>query len=173
MSDDTASRGVSLRWAAAFGALATLITGGLLAYRDGSILTALAVAPLAAGLIGSSLRRTWGVFATIGGATLLLVAFGVGEVPAWAAMIAVGGLAVMVPGLLRTFRFDSAAAAAWMALAGLSGGGAALAWNELDVDEPIAVPDLRKPVADDGWDFRFRWSADYDDEAPCHGSRYR
>ncbi len=171
MTEEHANKGVSLRWAAAFGALATVITGGLLAYRDGSVLTALVVAPLAAGLIGSSLRKTWGVFATIGGATLLLVAFGVGEVPAWAAMIAVGGLAVMTPALLQTFRFDAAAAAAWMTLAGLSGGGAALAWNELDVAEAPMAPDLQKPVAPEvSWDYRVRWRTERAERRPC---RYR
>lgn len=166
------SRDLSLRWAAGVGALAALATGGLLAFRDGSLLTGLATLPLAIGLGACALRKTWGVFATLGGAALVLVAFGVGRVPAWAAMIAVAGLAVTAPLLLRAFRFDAPAAAAWLALAGLSGGGAALAWDELEPMThapcraqapmtPIAPP---APEAAPVWNVRVEWM---DHRKPC------
>lgn len=151
------SRDTSLRWAAGCGALATLVLGGLLAFRDHSLLTAFAVAPLIAGLLGLSARKTWGAFATFGGAALILVAHAVGEVPVWAAMIAVGGLAVATPALIRATRFDAPAAAVWVVLAGLSGSGAALAWEELDVPPPAPpVPPLVvKTVVSPGWHFSF------------------
>jgi len=175
----------SLRWAAGLGALAALATGGLLAFRDGSLLTGLATVPLAVGLGACAMRRTWGVFGTLGGAALVLVAFGVGQVPAWAAMIAVAGLAVTAPLLLRAFRFDAPAAAAWLTLAGLSGGGAALAWDEL---EPMAEAPCRRaraqmqpmqpvqpvappPRAEPAWNIRVEWM---DHRKPCwHDSRGR
>lgn len=159
----------SSRWAAGIGALAALVTGGLLAFRDGSLLSWLAVVPLFAGLVGAAFQRTWGVFATLGGTALMLVAFGVGEVPAWAAMVAVAGMAVVMPTLVRAFRFDAVAAAAWMALSGLTGGAAALAWDELDArPEQVAAPDLDKPVAD-GWHVQVDWRQG--DERPCHRGR--
>lgn len=160
----------SSRWAAGLGALAALVTGGLLAFRDGSLLAWLAVIPLFAGLVGAAFQRTWGVFATLGGAALVLVAFGVGEVPAWAAMVAVAGVAVVTPTLIRAFRFDAVAAAAWMALSGLTGGAAALAWNELDAPAPVAA-DLDKPVARDGFVVEVDWGTR--DERPCDHRRGR
>ncbi|MCB9596125.1 MAG: hypothetical protein H6719_25610 [Sandaracinaceae bacterium] len=161
------SRDTSSRWAAAFGALAVTVTGVLLAFRGGSPLACLAVVPILVGLVGSSFGRTWGVFATVGGAALMLVAFGVHEVPGWAAMTAVGGLAVVLPGLFRAFRFDAVAASAWMVLAGLSGSAGALAWDELDEPPVAAAPDLDKPVAHDGYGFEVRWESRQGDR-PCH-----
>ena len=141
MSSDTSSR-----WAAGLGALAVLVTGGLLALREGSLLCSLAVVPLLAGLVGAALGRTWGIFAALGGAAALWVAFGVGEVPGWAALVAAAGLAAVAQPLLRAVRFDVAAASAWMALAGFTGAAGALAWHELDAPV-ISAPELEKPVA--------------------------
>lgn len=161
----------STRWAAVAGALAALLTGVLLAIRDGSPFTWLAVVPLAAGLAGSSFRKTWGVFATLGGAALLFTAYGVGEVPGWAALVAAAGVAVVSPALFSAFRFDAVAAAAWLALAGLLGGAGALAWSELEgPDAALPPPALDKPLARHGG---FRVEVDWRGEPPCHHRRWR
>ncbi len=161
----------STRWAAVAGALAALVTGVLLAIREGSPLLLLAVVPLVVGLAGSSFRKTWGVFATLGGAALLFTAYGVGEVPGWAALVAAAGVAVVSPALVGAFRFDAVAAAAWLALSGLLGGAGALAWSELDGDETLVSPiELDKPVAPHGG---FRVEVDWRGEPPCHHRRWR
>jgi len=154
------SRDASLRWAAGCGAFATLVLGGLLAVRDHSLLSALAVAPLAVGLVGLSAQKTWGGFVTFGGATLILVAHAVGELPLFIATVAVGGLAVATPALVRATRFDAPAAAVWLALSGLCGSGSALAWDELSVaeDAPRPSPCEGKTLASPSWHIRVDWN---------------
>ncbi|MBX3272333.1 MAG: hypothetical protein KF729_18890 [Sandaracinaceae bacterium] len=168
MSSDTSSR-----WAAGFGALAVLVTFGLLALREGSPFTSLAVVPLFAGLVGAALGRTWGLFAALGGAALLFVASGVGEVPGWAALVAAAGLAVVALPLVRAVRFDAAAASAWMAFAGLTGGAGALAWHERAAPVAAAPRDLEKPVAARGVTLEVDWRGPSYDDARAWEHRRR
>lgn len=162
---------VTLRGAAFASAVATAAAGVLLAYWGESPLPALAAVPLAVGLVGLGFRKTWGAFAALGGATLLGVAFGLDELPLFAVLLAAGAVAVAIPFLVRTFRYDASAAAVWVALASLSGGGAALAWHEIDSleeeEQPVAPP-LVKDVDAPGWSFRAWGETSVDAEAePC------
>lgn len=140
------SKPVTLEGAAGVAAAMTIAAAAVLAFHTGSPIPALAVAPLIVGLVAMSLRQTWGVFATLGGAGLVYVAYGLGELPLFGALIATGALAVAIPMLVRAFRFDAAAAAVWMTMAATSGAGAALAWNELDLEPeaPIAEAPARE-----------------------------